>query len=124
MGSFVEINDTLQITKEQGFPQELDLTSHLQKPFSVSGFKDKIYEFKDKNDIRIYQIAPVRVFLVENIEGKWLYWGLIEILELKLDYLKKKTSGKFRITKLFIPDEMKQAFGLIDNRPEFNYFKE
>ncbi len=124
MGSFVEINDTLQITKEQGFPPELDLASHLQKPFSVSGFKDKVYEFKDKNDIRIYQIAPVRVFLVENIEGKWVYWGLVEILEVRLDYLNKKTSGKFRITKLFTPEEMKQAFGVIDNRPEFNYFTE
>jgi hypothetical protein len=28
MGSFIEINDTLRITKEQGFPEELDLETH------------------------------------------------------------------------------------------------
>ena len=28
MGSYVEINDTLQITKEQGFPKELDWKQH------------------------------------------------------------------------------------------------
>lgn len=28
MGSYIEINDTLQITKEQGFPKELDWKKH------------------------------------------------------------------------------------------------
>ena len=28
MGSFIEINDTLQISKEQGFPEELDYEQH------------------------------------------------------------------------------------------------
>ena len=29
MGSFIEINDTLRITKEQGFPKELDYEKHI-----------------------------------------------------------------------------------------------
>lgn len=31
MGSFIQINDTLRTTKEQGFPVELDLEIHLKK---------------------------------------------------------------------------------------------
>jgi len=33
MGSYIEFNDTLQLTTEQGFPAELDLEKHLQEPF-------------------------------------------------------------------------------------------
>ena len=30
MGSYIELNDTLQLTTEQGFPKELDLKKHLK----------------------------------------------------------------------------------------------
>ena len=33
MGAFIEINDTLRITKDQGFPKELDIETHLKRPF-------------------------------------------------------------------------------------------
>ena len=82
MGSFIEINDTLQITKEQGFPAELDIETHLKNPYSLENFEGKIYSFKDKNDIRIYKVPPVRNFLVENVDGKWVYWGLVHILKI------------------------------------------
>ena len=42
MGSVVELNDTLQISKEQGFPQELDLDQHLKSPYKAEDFKDQI----------------------------------------------------------------------------------
>ncbi len=29
MASFIEVNDTLRITKEQGFPKELDYNKHI-----------------------------------------------------------------------------------------------
>ena len=35
MGSYVEINDTLQITKEQGFPKELNWKKHLKVPYTA-----------------------------------------------------------------------------------------
>src|SRR3989344_3154707 len=122
MGSFIETNDTLQITKEQGFPLELILDAHIKKPFTTEDFADRIFEFKDKKDIRIYQAPPVRNFFVENINGKWVYWGLVHILEIKHDYINKTTSGKFKIIYINTPEEMKKAFKLIDQRPEFNYF--
>ncbi len=123
MGSFIEINDTLRITNEQGFPAELDINKHLESPYKFQDFKDKVFEFKSKPKIRVYQVAPVRNFLVQDIGGKWLYWGRCHIIEIRHDYLKQETSGKFKIISINSPEEMKQAFSLMDNRPELDFFK-
>lgn len=122
MGSYIIQNDTLQITKEQGFPKELNLSTHLNSPYNTNDFKDKIFEFKNKSEIRNYQQPPVRNFLVENIEGKWIYWGLVHIIEVTHDYINKTTSGKFKIIYLNTPEEMKIVFNLIDRNPKTNFF--
>lgn len=122
MGSFIEINDTLQLTKEQGFPPELNLEKHLDKPYTLDTLKDKIFEFHGKPDIRIYKIPPVRNFLVQKHEGKWIYWGLVHIIEITHDYVARSTSGKFKIIRINSPAEMKKTYQLIDMRPELNYF--
>lgn len=67
MESITELNDTLQITKEQGFPTELILETHLQTPYKVENFEGKVFSFKNKPQIRNYQQPPVRNFLVEYI---------------------------------------------------------
>ena len=123
MGSYVEINDTLQITKEQGFPKELDWKQHIVKPYDAEQFKDKVFEFKNKPNIRNYHLQPFRNFLVENINGKWIYWGLVHILEVKHDYINKVTSGKFKIKYINSPEEMKSAHNIIDRNSEtyFNF---
>ena len=118
----IEINDTLQITKEQGFPKELDIKEHLRNPFTAEMFKDQIFEFKNKKSIRVYKTPPVRNFLVENIDGKWLYWGLIHMLEIKHDYINNTTSGKCKIIYINKPEEMEQAHNLIDRNPD-TFFK-
>ena len=118
MGSYFEINDTLQITTEQGFPKELKLTKHLRISFKACDFKKRIFEFRNKPNLRLFHAPPVRVFFAHNIKGKWLYWGQIEITELKLDYLKQTTSGKYRIVKIFSPEEMKQAESTIHGTSE------
>lgn len=123
MGSFIETNDTLQITKEQGFPQELDLEKHKIRPFLAEDFESKIFEFRNKSNIRLYHAPPVRNFLVENKNGKWIYWGLVHILEVNHDYVKKTTSGKYIIIYINSPEEMKQAHNLIDRNPKTNYFQ-
>jgi hypothetical protein len=122
MGSMIEINDTLQINRKQGFPVELDIARHLLSPIELSEFDGRVFEFKDKKDIRTYQVPPCRNFLVENANGKWIYWGLCHILEVTHDYKNKTTSGKFKIIYINSPKEMQQAFKLIDQRPEFDYF--
>ena len=49
MGSLIELNDTLQITDEQGFPAKvLNLDKHKKNPTKLQDVKDKIFEFHDK----------------------------------------------------------------------------
>lgn len=123
MGSLFELNDSLVITREQGFPGELKLETHLENPYKTEDFSNKVFEFKNKKDVRVYQAPPVRVFLVEKTEtGKWIYWGLVHILEVTSDYQNKLTSGKFKIIHLYSPEQMKQAHTLIDRDQDTNYF--
>ncbi len=124
MGSYIELNDTLQITAEQGFPAKLNIKKHLRNPYKASQFKNKIFEFKDKPNLRIFHSPPVRVFFAKNINDIWLYWGLIEIQELKLDMVKKTTSGKYKIVKIFTPEEMRQAEEILHNSNDKTYFRE
>lgn len=121
MGSFIEINDTLQVSDEQGFPKALNFGKHKIKPFEADNFKNKIFEFKNKPKIRIYKLPPVRNFLVQNIDGKWLYWGLIHILEVQHNNIKQTTSGKFKIIYIYTPEEMKYAHKLIDRNKETDF---
>jgi hypothetical protein len=107
MGSIVELNDTLQISEEQGFPVSLlDIKKHLTSPYSVNDFEGKVFSFQNKPAIRMYKSPPVRNFLVQNIkkdgQDKWIYWGLIHILEITHDYVNQKTSGKYKILYIYI----------------------
>lgn len=107
MGSFIELNDTLQLTTAQGFPKELKLNMHLNKPYKATDFKGKVFVFKKKPNPRIYHPPPIRCFLVHNIDGKWLYWGHCLVIEQTISADKqgknKFTSGKFIITKIYQP---------------------
>lgn len=121
MGSFVELNDTLQISTEQGFPTELNYEQHKIKPFKVEDFENRIFVFKDKSKTRIYHLPPVRNFLAHNIDGKWLYWGQIHIIEVVHDTIKQTTSGKFKIIYIYTPEEMFHAHSMIDRRKETDF---
>lgn len=101
----------------------MDYKKHLNSPFSVDKFKNKIFEFKNKSKIRIYKIPPVRNFLVENIDGKWLYWGLVHIIEIKHDYINQVTSGKFKVIHIYSPDEMNYAHRLIDRNKNTDFLR-
>jgi len=107
MGSFIEINDTLQITTEQGFPEAiLNLEKHRNSPIKLEDMTDQIFEFH-KPDARIYHLPPTRCFLVHNIVGKWLYWGKILILEQTINSSSKDaqiTSGKYKIIDIYDPE--------------------
>jgi len=122
MGSFIETNDTLQLTLEQGFPKELDYSKHVLTPLKAENFEGKIFAFTNKPKVRIYHMPPVRNFLVQNINGKWLYWGLIHIIEITHDTVNQTTSGKFKILYINTPEEMKIAHKLIDRNSETDYF--
>ena len=121
MGSILEINDTLQITAEQGFPVELDYEKHQMNHLVAEQFSGRTFEFKNKSGIRLYQSAPIRNFLVENKAGKWIYWGLIHVIETTHDHVNKTTSGKFKISYINTPEEMLKAHDLFDRRPETRF---
>lgn len=125
MGTLIECNDTLQITSEQGWPEELKLEEHLKDPYRLEDFSGKTFEFHGKEGIRIYHAPTIseavmkgRTFLAENREGKWIYWGHCNVLEETHDLVNKTTSGKFTLRHLFSPEEIRIAHDLIDRNPE------
>ena len=140
MGTMVEINDTLQLTTGQGFPADiLDRAKHLKKPVTLSAVKGRIFEFKDKPSARIFQLDPVRVYYVHNIDGKWLFWGRVLIQTLSIyknakpdgtpivpgakpdaaaDWL---TSGTYVIMDIYDP-EYQKTFTRHEAPPDRNYF--
>ena len=122
MGSLIEINDTLQLTRAQGFPSELSYEEHQRQPRRAEEFQGKIFSFCEKPKIRLYHAPPVRCFLVENMGGKWLYWGLIHVVSVHHDLMRQMTSGTFTIQYLYTPEEMKMAHQLIDRNPDTDYF--
>lgn len=122
MGSIIEINDTLQLTREQGFPSELDFKKHQVHTLLADDFAGREFRFTGKPGKRIYQDPPIRNFLVENINGKWLYWGLVYVWDVVYDHITKTTSGKFKIIYIYTPEEMKLAHQLIDRNPKTDYF--
>ena len=101
MGSLIEINDTLKISKERGFPPALTLEVHLKHPEESRIFLRQAFFFWNKDE-RLYLRPPARVFLVEEIDGKWLYWGNASVVEQTIK--EGKTEGVYRITKLYIPE--------------------
>ena len=120
MGSIIEINDTLKIAKERGFPHELKLEDHVENPENSRQFIGSEFIFWNKDE-RLYHRPPARVFLVEEIDGKWLYWGNALVLEQTIK--NGKTEGRYEITKIYQPEFQKQI--TIEESPQGkSYFLE
>ncbi|AUP79778.1 hypothetical protein [Flavivirga eckloniae] len=133
MGSFVEINDTLQLTEEQGFPVHIfDLEKHQKNPVTLKDVEGKVFEFKNKPSARLFQIDPVRVYYVHNVNGKWLFWGRVLIQSQKIekqlnddgtwDGESWKTSGTYTILNVYDP-EYQKTFTLNEAPDDRNYYK-
>ena len=122
MGSTVRANDTLQITVSQGFPAELDLEQHRKSPLNAAQFENRTFSFWDKEEIRNFQQPPVKNFLVENRQGKHIYWGLITMLAVKHDYVGKVTAGRYQIHTLYTYEEIKLAARMLGLDPQLDYF--
>lgn len=131
MGTQIEINDTLNLTKEQGFPGDLlSLEKHLHAPVSASKLEGRSFEFSLKEDARIFHLDPVRVFLVENIGGKWLFWGhaLIQRQEIRKRNSgpnwkpgEWETAGTFTIKQIYPPD-LQKTITQNESPPGKSYF--
>ncbi len=132
MGSYLEINDTLQLTTEQGFPARLlDHAKHCKRPVRLEAVAGRIFKFHDKPSARIFQLDPVRVYFVHNIGGKWLFWGRVFIQSLTITKkLDSKgawkegewiTAGTYKIIDIYDPDYQK-SFTSHEAPPDKNYF--
>ncbi len=133
MGSYVEINDTLQLTTAQGFPVDVfDYNKHQENPVTMEDVAGKVFSFKDKPSARIFQLDPVRVYFVHNIEGRWLFWGRVLIHTQKIE---KKieidgswdgdswiTSGTYSILNIYDP-KYQEEFTLKEAPVDRNYFR-
>lgn len=138
MGSMLEINDTLQITTEEGFPAELfDLARHRRNPISLDEVKDRVFEFKGKPGPRFFHLDPVRVYWYHNINGRWLAWGQILIQEQSItrnpaqpghagavnvsDPGQWVTGGKYKVLKIYDP-RYQEMFTTHDLPASLSYF--
>jgi hypothetical protein len=125
MGSMVEINDTLQLTTEQGFPSDiLDIARHQINPVTLDDVKDRIFTFRNKPSARIFQLDPVRVYYVHNIGGKWLFWGHVFIQSLSITKDVKGnwiTGGTYKIVEIYDPAYQKM-FSLHESPPGAGFF--
>ncbi len=132
MGTMIEVNDTLQLTTEQGFPSDvLDYRRHCQTPITLDAVKDKLFSFRNKPSARIFQLDPVRVYYVHNIDDKWLFWGHVFIQSLTIEKELTQdgawggewvTSGTYRITDIYEPVYQK-SFTLREAPSDPNYFR-
>ena len=58
MGSYIEVNDTLQITVAQGFPADvLDLARHQAAPIPLQAVAERTFSFRGKANARIFHLA-------------------------------------------------------------------
>jgi hypothetical protein len=89
MGSQIEINDTLKLKRGAGFPANVALNGTYS--FSLPGR-------------RLYHLHPVRVFLVEEIEGQWNMVGHAMIMEQTIDAVRNETRGTYQIVSLYPPE--------------------
>lgn len=62
MGSFTENNDTLQITKEQGFPAELILETHIESPYLTGVLKKEFLSLKINQKFEIISNLLFEIF--------------------------------------------------------------
>jgi hypothetical protein len=140
MGCFYEINDTLLLTKDQGFPSDLlDIERHRRDPITLRDVEGKIFSFRNKPAARAFQLDPVRVYLFESTpDDKWLAWGraFIESITIERkpglaptdptgsisfkadDWI---TSGTFRIFDLYDP-AYQETFTSHEAPAAWNYF--
>lgn len=89
MGSRIELNDTLKLVRGKSFPAAVEVGGVYR--FQISGR-------------RLYHLKPVRVFLVEEVDGKWNFKGQALILEQTIDAVADETRGVFEVTLLYPPE--------------------
>lgn len=89
MGHLIEVNDTLKLKRGAGFPADIRVGA--------------VYDFAIAGR-RLYNLKPTRVFLVEEIDGKWNLVGHAMVLRQTIDAVTDRTTGQFEVTQLYPPE--------------------
>lgn len=139
MGCFYEINDTLLLTRAQGFPSHIfNYKRHVKNPVTLKDVKNRIFSFKGRPAPRAFQLDPVRVFFIENTpDDKWLAWGKVVIESLHIVHKPKakvdpknpiafipddwETSGTYRVIEVYDP-AYQRVFTMNETPPLWNFF--
>jgi hypothetical protein len=131
MGTGIELNDTLQLSNAQGFPADvLNLERHRSNPIKLEDVCERTFEFANKDGARVFHLDPVRVYLVQNLNGKWLFWGHVMIQSQSISKASGNgspsasswvTSGTYKIVDLYDP-EYQEAFTRRESPPGKSYF--
>lgn len=124
MGTEIKLNDTLVLNQEQGFPKDLlDFEKHKNSPQSLTSLENKTFTF-EKEGARVFHLDPVRVFLVESINDKWLFWGKVVMLSQTIKKNREDqwvTQGNFKFVDLYDPEYQRQ-FTSRESKPGKSFF--
>jgi hypothetical protein len=98
-----EFNDTLKLSYAEGFPAVLKMNGPSRAVKNIDELVGQSFSFQKDGARKFHDEA--RVFLVQAIENKWLYWGHAKILEQHVE--DGTTYGRYQITKLYNVDYQK-----------------
>ena len=60
MGTIIDLNDTLELSAAQGFPEDIfDLERHQRDPITIDDVAGRVFSFSGKVKPRIFQLDPV-----------------------------------------------------------------
>ncbi len=106
MGSEVEFKDILKLTTEEGFPGSLSLNRHIRNPDSARDLVGLAFNFRKRRKPgeapAIYHDEYGKTILVQDVDGKWLFWGHAAVTELTRtpEYM----SGKAEVRQIYHPE--------------------
>lgn len=112
----LEFHDCLTLNIRNGFPRKtLNWFNYLRTPVDASSVVGRKFDFDNLERPRVYPPSPKSIPWCQEIHGRWLPWGFVEIIHQSIS--KKcddhreywSTSGIYRIVELFSPNEIRLA---------------
>lgn len=107
MGTVIKHNAILKLTHDEGMPYQLNVGERYY--FRLDG-------------LRIFQLYPTLITLVHEINEKWKYAGLVQIMQQTIDAESNFTTGEFVISRIF-DEEFSRAASLNEAPAEKSYYE-
>jgi hypothetical protein len=107
VGTAIKHNAILKLTHDEGMPYQLNVGERCY--FKLDG-------------LRIFQLYPTLITLVHEIDEKWKYAGLVQIMEQTIDAENNFTTGEFVISRVF-DEEFSRAASLNEAPSGKSYYE-